>query len=161
MVMTDSVMTDSGEKNNILNGVEISGTIRFSKELTFDGTLHGDISSHGGTLIVGSSGKIHGNVQSNNVVVKGKVDGNITAEDRCELQGGAELVGDLKTARLVLAAGATFVGKSEVSPSKATVSAPSSTKAPPPVEPAVASPTGGSQKASASQQSGTLPGIKA
>ena len=155
-------MTDSGEKNNILNGVEIRGTIRFSKELTFDGTLHGDISSHGGTLIVGSSGKIHGNVQSNNVIVKGKVDGNITAENRCELQGGAELVGDLKTARLVLEAGALFVGKSEVNPSKVAVSAPNSTKvtAPVAVAPPVAIPTGGSQKASEPQQSGTLPGIK-
>jgi cytoskeletal protein CcmA (bactofilin family) len=153
-------MTDSGEKNNILNGVEISGTIRFSKELTFDGTLHGDISSHGGTLIVGSSGKIHGNVQSDNVVVKGKVDGNIIAENRCELQGGAELLGDLKTARLVLEAGALFVGKSEVNPSK--VSAPNSTKvtAAVAVGPPVAIPTGGSQKVSEPQPSGTLPGIK-
>ena len=147
-------MTDSGEKNNILNGVEISGTIRFSKELTFDGTLHGDISSHGGTLIVGSSGKIHGNVQSNDVVVRGKVDGNIIAESRCELQGGAELVGDLKTARLVLEAGAKFVGKSEVNPSKIAVSAPSSTMGNAPVAATipVAIPTSGSQKASAPQQ---------
>jgi len=147
-------MTDSGEKNNILNGVEISGTIRFSKELTFDGTLHGDISSHGGTLIVGSSGKIHGNVQSNDVVVKGKVDGNIIAESRCELQGGAELVGDLKTARLVLEAGAKFVGKSEVNPSKVAVSAPISTMGTAPGSSAipVAIPTSGSQKASAPQQ---------
>ena len=113
-------------------------------------------------MIVGSSGKIHGNVQSDNVVVKGKVDGNITAENRCELQGGAELVGDLKTARLVLEAGALFVGKSEVNPSKVAVSTPNSTKvtAPVAVAPLVAIPTGGSQKASEPQQSGTLPGIK-
>jgi cytoskeletal protein CcmA (bactofilin family) len=154
-------MTDSGEKNNILNGVEISGTIRFSKELTFDGTLHGDISSHGGTLIVGSNGKIDGNVQSHNVIVKGKVEGNIKAENRCELQQGAELVGDLKTARLVLEAGAMFLGKSEVNPSKISVSVPSSTKgtATAPVAVPAAIPTGGSQKTSPPHQSGTLPGI--
>ena len=156
------VMTDSGEKNNILNGVEITGTIRFSKELTFDGILHGDISSQGGTLIVGSNGKIRGNVESDNVIVKGKVEGNIIAKNRCELQGGAELVGDLKTARLVLEAGAMFVGKSEVNPSKVAVSATSSTKVTTPVSAAapVVIPTGGSQKASEPQQSGTLPGIK-
>ena len=155
-------MTDSGEKNNILNGVEISGTIRFSKELTFDGTLRGDISSHGGTLIVGGNGKIHGNVQSHNVLVKGKVEGNIKAENRCELQQGAELVGDLKTARLVLEAGAMFLGKSEVNP-KGPLSAPSSAKgtATTPVAVPAAIPTGGSQKASPPHQSGTLPGIKA
>jgi cytoskeletal protein CcmA (bactofilin family) len=156
------VMTDSGEKNNILNGVEITGKIRFAKELTFDGILHGDISSHGGTLIVGSNGKIRGNVESDNVIVKGKVEGNIIAKNRCELQGGAELVGDLKTARLVLEAGAMFVGKSEVNPSKVAVSAANSTKGTAPVAVAapVVIPTGGSQKASEPQPSGTLPGIK-
>jgi cytoskeletal protein CcmA (bactofilin family) len=153
---------DSGEKNNILSGVEIRGTIRFSKELTFDGTLHGDISSHGGTLIVGSNGRIHGNVQSNSVLVKGKVEGNITAENRCELQGGAKLIGDLKTARLVLEAGAMFVGKSEVNPLKIPIGAPGSTKATAPVAAAVAGAiqTAGSQKASAPHPTGTLPGVK-
>jgi cytoskeletal protein CcmA (bactofilin family) len=146
-------MTDSGEKNNILNGVEITGTIRFSKELTFDGTLHGDISSHGGTLIVGSNGKIHGNVQSSSVLVKGKVEGNITAENRCELQGGAELIGDLKTARLVLEAGAMFVGKSEVNPAKIAVGTLGSTKVTAPVATAapLTTPMAGPQKASAPQ----------
>jgi cytoskeletal protein CcmA (bactofilin family) len=110
-------MTESGEKNSILNSVEIKGTIRFAKELTFDGTLDGDIVSHGGTLTIGGNGKVHGNLQANSVIVKGKVTGNITAESRCELHGGAELIGDLKTARLVLEAGAMFVGRSEVNPS--------------------------------------------
>jgi cytoskeletal protein CcmA (bactofilin family) len=117
-------MMDTGDKNSILSNVEIKGTIRFSKELTFDGTLEGDVTSHGGTLVVGGNGKIKGNIQAKNVIVKGKVNGNITAEDRCELHGGAELTGDLKTARLVLEAGAMFVGRSEVNPSKMPISAP-------------------------------------
>jgi cytoskeletal protein CcmA (bactofilin family) len=110
-------MTESGEKNSILSGVEIKGTIRFAKDLTFDGSLDGDITSHGGTLIIGGNGKIRGNLRTNSVIVKGKVTGNITAESRCELHGGAELFGDLKTTRLVLEAGAMFVGRSEVNPS--------------------------------------------
>src|SRR5215470_6167207 len=84
LAYSDFVMTDSGEKNSILNGVEIKGTIRFSKELTFDGALEGDVVSQGGTLIVGGSGKIKGNVEANSVVVKGKVTGNIAAASRCE-----------------------------------------------------------------------------
>ena len=84
-------MTESGEKNNILNSVEIKGTIRFAKELIFDGKLDGDITSSGGMLIVGRNGKIHGNLQANSVLVKGKVNGNIIADSRCELHEGAEL----------------------------------------------------------------------
>ena len=155
-------MTDSGEKNSILSSVEIKGTIRFSKELTFDGTLEGDITSHGGTLIVGSNGKIRGNLQANSVIVKGKVNGNITAENRCELHGGAELTGDLKTARLVLEAGAMFVGKSEVNPSKIPINAPASPKAAAPVSPAqpVAAASGGPPKPGVPAGQGTLPGVK-
>jgi cytoskeletal protein CcmA (bactofilin family) len=123
-------MTEPGEKNSILNTVEIKGTIRFSKELAFDGTLDGDITSHEGVLVIGTNAKIRGNLRAHSVVVKGKVNGNITAENRCEIQGGAELAGDLKTARLVLDAGAMFVGRSEVNPSNVAIGVPSGAKQP-------------------------------
>jgi cytoskeletal protein CcmA (bactofilin family) len=153
-------MTDSGEKNSILSNVEIKGTIRFSKELMFDGTLEGDVASHGGTLVIGGNGKIHGNIQANAVVVKGKVAGNIAAENRCELHGGAELIGDLKTARLVLEAGAMFVGRSEVNPSNLPVVAQSAAKpAGSPGAPVIA-PVPGASKAASPPRQGTLPGVK-
>jgi cytoskeletal protein CcmA (bactofilin family) len=52
------------------------------------------------------------------VIVKGKVHGNITVQERCELHSRSQLIGDLKAARLVIEEGATFVGKSEVTPNK-------------------------------------------
>jgi cytoskeletal protein CcmA (bactofilin family) len=39
-------------------------------------------------------------------------------QDRCELHSHSQLIGDLKAARLVIEEGATFVGKSEVTPNK-------------------------------------------
>ena len=52
------------------------------------------------------------------MIVKGKVHGHITVHQRCELHARSQLIGDLKAARLVIEEGATFVGKSEVTPSK-------------------------------------------
>jgi cytoskeletal protein CcmA (bactofilin family) len=153
-------MMDSGEKNSILSNVEIKGTIRFSKELMFDGTLDGDVASHGGTLVIGGNGKIRGNIQANAVVVKGKVTGNIAAENRCELHGGAELIGDLKTARLVLEAGAMFVGRSEVNPSNIPVVAPSAAKPAGSTGAPVIAPVPGVSKAASPPREGTLPGVK-
>ncbi|MGC1296842.1 MAG: polymer-forming cytoskeletal protein, partial [Alloacidobacterium sp.] len=49
---------------------------------------------------------------------KGTVHGNITVQERCELHSHSQLIGDLKAARLVIEEGATFVGKSEVTPNK-------------------------------------------
>jgi cytoskeletal protein CcmA (bactofilin family) len=158
-------MTETGEKNNILNSVEIKGTIRFAKELMFDGKLDGDIASSGGTLIVGGSGKIHGNLQANSVLVKGKVNGNIVADSRCELHEGAELIGDLKTARLVLEAGAMFVGRSEVNPLNIPIKAPVAPQVTAPVDASATAsqvaPIAEAQKAAAiPPRQGTFPGVK-
>ena len=63
----------------------------------------------------------------------GKVQGNITVEERCELKGRAQLIGDLKAARLVIEEGATFVGKSEVSP-RGSVKTPEAPRTPEPIK---------------------------
>ena len=57
-------------------------------------------------------------MKSKIVIVKGKVHGNITVKERCELHSRSQLIGDLKAARLVIEEGATFLGKSEVAPDK-------------------------------------------
>ncbi len=57
-------------------------------------------------------------MKSKTVIVKGKVHGNITVKERCELHSRSQLIGDLKAARLVIEEGATFLGKSEVAPDK-------------------------------------------
>ena len=62
----------------------------------------------------GENADIRGEIKTKSVTVLGKVNGNITVGERCELKARAHLVGDLKAARLVIEEGATFVGKSEV-----------------------------------------------
>jgi cytoskeletal protein CcmA (bactofilin family) len=62
--------------------------------------------------------------------VYGKVHGNITVDERCELRSHAVLHGDLKAARLVIEEGATFVGKSEVTPNKVTAMKPEVVRSP-------------------------------
>ena len=69
-------------------------------------------------LTVGENADIRGEIKTKSVTVLGKVNGNITVSERCELKARAHLVGDLKAARLVIEEGATFVGKSEVTTNK-------------------------------------------
>ena len=47
------------------------------------------------------------------------MNGNITVTERCELKASSQLNGDLKAMRIIIEEGATFIGKSEVTPSKA------------------------------------------
>ncbi len=111
-------MADPITGKNVLSAdVEIKGSIKFTNELIIDGKVEGEITS-AGVLTVGENAEIRGEIKTKSVTVFGKVHGNITVDERCELKARAVLQGDLKAARLVIEEGATFVGKSEVTPNK-------------------------------------------
>lgn len=116
-------------KNILSADVEIKGSIKFQNELTVDGKVEGEINSSG-ALTVGENSEIKGEIRTKSVTVLGKVHGNITVEERCELKGRAVLHGDLKATRLVIEDGATFVGKSEVTPNKVAMRQPEIVRGP-------------------------------
>lgn len=102
-------------RNFISEDIEIKGTVSFDSSLVANGRITGQIIS-GGHLTVGSSGVVDGDIQASAVAVHGTVKGNITVEDRCELRGDAELIGDLDAPRLVIEEGVTLVGNVKVRP---------------------------------------------
>ena len=116
-------------KNTLAADVEIKGSIKFQNDLTVDGKIEGEILSNG-VLTVGENAEIRGEIKTKSVTVFGKVHGNITVEERCELKSRAVLQGDLKAARLVIEDGATFVGKSEVTPNRVSMKQPEVVRAP-------------------------------
>src|SRR5512135_808888 len=116
--------TPNANSKNVLNSdVEIKGTLKFTGELTFDGKLDGDITSEG-TLNVGDNAVVKGNLNVNSVVLRGKINGNVTAREKIEIKAKTELFGDIQAAKLVIEEGVTFVGKSEVNPNKVSPTAP-------------------------------------
>ena len=108
----------SASKNVLANDVDIKGTIKFDNELIFDGKIEGEIVSDGGALTLGKNANVNGEVKTKSVVVHGTVEGNITVTERCELKASSQLTGDLKAMRIIIEEGATFIGKSEVTPNK-------------------------------------------
>jgi cytoskeletal protein CcmA (bactofilin family) len=92
--------------------VEIKGSIKFQKELLIDGNVEGKINSNG-VLTIGENADIRGEIKVKSITVYGKVQGNITVGERCELKSTCALQGALKAARLVVEEGATFLGTSE------------------------------------------------
>ncbi|HEV7924727.1 MAG TPA: polymer-forming cytoskeletal protein [Verrucomicrobiae bacterium] len=131
-----STTNNNNDSKNVLNSdVELKGTLRFTGEMTFDGKLEGDIQSEG-TLNLGDNAVIKGNIAANSVLVRGKVNGNVTAKEKIDIKTKTELFGDIRAARLVMEEGVTFVGQTEVNPNKV------SPIAPRPGEPAKPAPAG-------------------
>jgi cytoskeletal protein CcmA (bactofilin family) len=96
-------------------GVSIKGTVKFRNELLIDGEVEGTIDSTG-ELTVGEHASIKGEIRSKSVKVRGTVEGNIFATERCELQAGCTLQGDIEAPRLVVDENATFLGSAKVTP---------------------------------------------
>jgi cytoskeletal protein CcmA (bactofilin family) len=95
--------------------VSIKGTVKFTNELLIDGEVEGMIDSTG-ALTVGEHASIRGEIRSKSVKVRGSVEGDIFATERCELQAGCTLQGDIEAPRLVVDEHATFLGSAKVTP---------------------------------------------
>jgi len=115
--------TGTSSKNVLTSDVEIKGNLKFSGELTFEGKLDGEITTDG-TLNLGDGAVINGNINASNVVVRGKINGNITAKEKIDIKAKTELFGDIRSTKLAIEEGVTFVGKTEVNPNKVSPTAP-------------------------------------
>lgn len=129
----------SSSKNVLASDVEIKGTIKFESELIFDGKIDGEILSEG-ALVIGKNAEVRGEVKTKSVTVHGTVLGNITVTERAELKSSSQLTGDLTAARIVIEEGATFIGKSEVTPNRAALRTAESARASIPARPATPAP---------------------
>ncbi len=112
-----NITSNTNSKNVLNSDVELKGILKFSGELSFDGKLEGDINSEG-SLQLGDNAVVKGNISVDSVVLRGKINGNITAREKIEIKTKTELFGDIRASKLVIEEGVTFVGKSEVNPNK-------------------------------------------
>jgi cytoskeletal protein CcmA (bactofilin family) len=118
-------------KTVIAEDVEIVGSIKCTSTLHLAGKLNGDAVC-AGSLVIGETASVKGNITAESTSILGQVNGNITARDRIELKASARINGDIKAKRLTVEDGVTFIGKSEVNPSGAAGGRPASSDARPP-----------------------------
>lgn len=99
------------------SGVSIKGSVKCQNQLLIDGAVEGTIDSQG-PLTIGEHAKISGEVHAKSVVVRGTIDGDIFATERCELTAGCTLRGDIEAPRLVVDENATFLGSAKIATKK-------------------------------------------
>ena len=100
------------------SSVHIKGTITGSEDLQIDGKVEGAISLRGHGLTIGASAQLNSEIDAREVVVYGKVTGNVHARDRVDVKTDGSIIGDIATARISIEDGAHFKGRIEIDPTK-------------------------------------------
>lgn len=112
-------MADTPASTTVIGSdTHIKGDMSFDSTARILGTFEGKITAKG-ELQVANGATCRAAVEASKVLVDGEVDGNLSARERVELTAKAKMKGDLVSARLVVAEGASFVGHCTVGPDAA------------------------------------------
>jgi cytoskeletal protein CcmA (bactofilin family) len=94
-------------------GTNIEGTVNIEGSTRIDGNVTGKVISND-VITVGSTGVVKAEIRAKAIVVGGRVEGNLFASDKVELQAKSELVGDITSKSLLVEHGAIFHGSSKM-----------------------------------------------
>lgn len=121
-----------GGSASIGKAVKIVGQIFSKEDLFVDGEVEGTVEALEHKLTIGPNGSVKAAIKVREVVALGSVQGNVEATDKIEIKKEARLVGDIKTARIIIEDGAYFKGSIDIVKPEPVRPAPK-----PPVQPAL------------------------
>jgi cytoskeletal protein CcmA (bactofilin family) len=102
--------TPAGDQATIGKSLIIKGEVSGSESLYIDGKIEGAINLPGNRVTIGRNGQVAANIMAREVVVLGKVRGNVHASDRIDIRNEGSLTGDVIAARIAIEDGAFFKG---------------------------------------------------
>lgn len=100
---------EAGLVGYLYKGSRVSGQLSFHGPARIDGSVDGEIQCQG-TLTIGEGAEIRAKISGHVVIIRGKVEGNVTAKEKVELAAPAKLIGNVDTPRLIVAEGVVFDG---------------------------------------------------
>ena len=104
------VSASTADQATIGKSLVIKGEVTGSESLYIDGRVEGSINLAGNRVTVGRNGVVAANINAREIVVLGKVRGNLTASDRVDIRSDGSLTGDVIAARISIEDGAFFKG---------------------------------------------------
>ena len=91
-------------------GSVMDGDFASPGSVRIDGKITGNVNVEG-TLVLGISGSIRGNVKCSSIIIGGEIEGNIIAPERAELSPSSRVIGDIRTDSIIIDEKAVFHGK--------------------------------------------------
>lgn len=109
------VKEETSEKSIEINA-QMQGSLKFNDavNLKINGQFTGTLEAKG-TLTIGSEGVVNADINGDNIVIAGKVNGDILANVMLVLMPTAVLTGNIKTPKLNIVEGAVFQGNCQMS----------------------------------------------
>ena len=106
--------TETAAINLISNGTDITGDIKSTGDIRIDGTLTGNLATKG-KVVIGTTGKVKGEVVCKNSEVSGTIEGKISVSQLLILKASSKIFGDISTSKLSIEPGAIFSGNCKMS----------------------------------------------
>lgn len=101
----------------IANGVTIKGNIISQGSMRVDGFVDGKMEIKG-DLIIGENGHVKGELQAENAMLAGKVEGSLIVRQRCQIGETGLMIGDITCSVLSIEEGGTLNGASKMNYNK-------------------------------------------
>jgi cytoskeletal protein CcmA (bactofilin family) len=103
-----------GGSASIGKAVKIVGQIFSKEDLYIDGDIEGTVEALENRLTIGPHGSAKAGIKAREVVLQGTIQGNVEATEKMEIKKDARLVGDVRTARIIIEDGAYFKGSIDI-----------------------------------------------
>jgi cytoskeletal protein CcmA (bactofilin family) len=100
--------------NSIGKSVKVVGQIYSKEDLYVDGTVEGTLEASEHKITIGPHGTIQASIKAREVLVLGTITGDVEAFERLEIRKDAKLLGNIRTARIVIEDGAYFKGSIDI-----------------------------------------------
>jgi cytoskeletal protein CcmA (bactofilin family) len=92
----------------------IKGEITGREDLFIDGEVHGKICLDEGRVTVGPNGRVTADIEAHEIVIRGRVKGNLLGTERVEIRQTGHASGDVITQRILVEDGAELHGHVEI-----------------------------------------------
>ena len=103
----------AGETCVITNGTVLEGKFRASENVRLDGLMKGEMRCDK-RIVMGEKGKVEGNVTTQDAVVMGTIEGELTASGTLTLKGTALIKGTITAKSLIVEEGARYYGECHI-----------------------------------------------
>ena len=98
----------------ISQGIRIKGEVTGTEDLFVDGQVEGKLNlTANSCLTVGPNGDVRADLNAREIIVRGRVEGKITARDKLLIGSTGQITGEVQTDRLAIEDGALLRGKVE------------------------------------------------